>query len=239
MSKAAAAAAAGSADVLSFKVVIVGRAAAGKSCLIQRFVKNSYDGMTPATPGAEFSTRVFRPDELETGGQQLDREAARVFGTLPVRIVVVDMPGQDSLASITPMALRNADAAFICFDICEADSFAEADKWLRKVLRQSPQAMPVLVACKADLDDVRVVSRSDADALAKKNGMLYFETSSKNDSNVLPTFRFVATNLRQRWFANASRAAPKEEQKRVANPNAGGVDLNTTSRPTEGKKCCG
>lgn len=224
---------------LTLRVPIVGDANCGKTALVRRFIDDDFHAHSAPTIGAEFSGKIFQPAQLDNG-PQLDKDAQAIFAKLPVKIVAVDMPGQDSLASVTPMALRNADACFICYDITNPASYQNAETWHRKILRHSPQAMCIMVACKCDLEDERAISNSDADIMAKSKNMMLFETSAKDDKNVIPTFRFVANSMRQRWYANLAKANPRKLEERVRNVNLGADASQNGSKAARQpeKKCC-
>ena len=98
------------------------------------------------------------------------------------------------------------------------NSFEQIPRWLELVHAQSPAAMVILVGCKSDLDSVRVVSKNDADAMARQHGMPYFETSSRDNSNVDRTFRFVAVTLRQLWLTTRVARSAQTSATRVVQP---------------------
>ena len=199
-------------NIVNFKVVLAGNAACGKTSLVRQFVDGQF-GDTSATAGPEVSCFVYDPAELIS--PQLDGAAAELFAKTTVRLNTWDLPGQTSLAEATPMSLRNADCAFICFDITNRLSFDQVEKWLELVRRQSPNVMPILVGCKCDLDEARVISKPDADAAARSMNLAYFETSAKSNDNVQSTFKFVAVSLRQRWYASRPKQSPRQSVAKV------------------------
>jgi small GTP-binding protein len=194
--------------VLSIKVLVCGDASVGKSSLVRQFCDRSFTLGTQTTTGPEVSCFSFAPHELD-GAPQADAGAAELFARTTVRLSVWDTPGQRTIVEATPQSLRNADAAFVCFDVCGRASFDQLSRWIDLVRRHSPSALIVVVGCKSDMDDCRVVARADVDAFARLHDAPCFETSAKNNLNVVPTFKFVAVSLRQRWFAARPARSPR------------------------------
>jgi hypothetical protein len=57
---------------------------------------------------------------------------------------------------------------------------------------QNPNLIIALVGNKSDLADARQVAEADARAAAAEGGLLYFETSAKNNTHVSEVFDTVA-----------------------------------------------
>jgi Ras-related protein Rab-5C len=127
------------------------------------------------------------------------------------------------------MYYRGASAAVVVYDITHPASFERAKKWVSE-LRQNVTNSGLVIALvgnKADLVDSRVVPESDAKEYASEAGLLYFETSAKDNINVTELFDTVAEKL--------PRAAAAQQ------PPAGGIQLNETPVPAGGRKassCC-
>lgn len=95
------------------------------------------------------------------------------------------------------MYYRGASAAVVVFDITHPSSFERAKKWVVE-LRQNvanPSLVIALVGNKADLAEQRTVSEEDAQSYAEESGLLYFETSAKDNVNVTELFDTVAEKL--------------------------------------------
>lgn len=92
------------------------------------------------------------------------------------------------------MYYRGASAAVVVYDITHPSSFDRAKKWVSE-LRQNvanPALVIALVGNKADLADQRTVPESEARQHAAEAGLLYFETSAKDNINVTELFDIVA-----------------------------------------------
>ena len=47
-------------DAIPFKVVMLGDSSVGKTCLVKRFIDNTFDSMTKATIGQDFKSKSMR-----------------------------------------------------------------------------------------------------------------------------------------------------------------------------------
>jgi Ras-related protein Rab-5C len=128
------------------------------------------------------------------------------------------------------MYYRGASAAVVVFDITHAASFERAKKWVGE-LRQNvanPSLVIALVGNKADLAEQRTVPEADAREYAAEAGLLYFESSAKDNLNVTELFVAIAERLPRREAAQAP---------------AGGIALGETpAGGTTGARkssCCG
>lgn len=105
-----------------------------------------------------------------------------------------DTAGQERYHSLAPMYYRGASAAVVVYDITHPSSFERAKKWVVE-LRQNvstPNLVIALVGNKADLAEQRTVAEGDARSYASDTGLLYFETSARDNLNVTELFETVA-----------------------------------------------
>jgi GTPase SAR1 family protein len=92
------------------------------------------------------------------------------------------------------MYYRGAAAAVVVFDITHPPSFERARKWVVELRQNVANAGLViaLVANKADLAEQRAVGEAEARGYAAEAGLLYFESSAKDNTNVAEVFDTVA-----------------------------------------------
>ncbi|KAI9704536.1 MAG: hypothetical protein M1820_005610 [Bogoriella megaspora] len=100
---------------LEAKIVVLGSQGVGKTSLVHRYVKNAFTPpTTTSTIGASFLTK--RVVDIDT--------------STVVRLQIWDTAGQERFRSISKLYYRGANAAVLCYDITDADSFAEMGRWL-------------------------------------------------------------------------------------------------------------
>lgn len=134
-----------------------------------------------------------------------------------MKLSLWDTAGQETYKSVTRSYFRGASGALLVFDLSRRSTFVHATDWLAD-LRQiaEPDIVVVLVGNKADLvsaapgrrkgedqdggdgdpEDRREVTRAEAEAWAKRNGVLeYVETSAKSGEGVENAFMHVAERI--------------------------------------------
>ena len=183
-------ASAAAASTRHFKIVLLGDAAVGKSCLVAQFVRGEFHEFQEPTIGAAFLTQTLT---LEDGDV--------------IKFEIWDTAGQERYRSLAPMYYRGAQAAVVVFDVTSAESFLGAKSWVRELQRRGDANVVIALAGnKADADG-RVVSREEAQAFADENALIFFETSAKTALNVRELFVAVAKRL--------PKSAPVTEQQSV------------------------
>jgi Ras-related protein Rab-8A len=66
----------------------------------------------------------------------------------------------------------------------------------------------ILIGNKCDMNDQRVVSAAEGQALAKEYNIHFFETSAKQDTNVEQAFLTIATDVKNRMIVDGAGGAP-------------------------------
>jgi Ras-related protein Rab-8A len=195
-----------SSDAGVIRLLLLGDSAVGKSSLLLRFCEGRFENNFVITIGVDFKTKSLNID-------------GRVH-----KVQVWDTAGQERFRTITPAYYRNAMGVLILFDVTNKKSFDNVDYWVRNLDEHgAPGVQKVLVGNKIDLVQKRKVPAADAQALADKYGMMYFETSAKDD-----------TNVEQCFFKLAKQIAEKMRTDKSA-----GVDLKETrAGKSSSHKCC-
>ncbi|KAG0639332.1 P-loop containing nucleoside triphosphate hydrolase protein [Tuber brumale] len=169
------------------KLVIVGDGACGKTCLLMRFSKNTFD------PDAYIPT-VF------------DNYVADVH--LPdgrnVELALWDTAGQEDYDRLRPLSYPDSHVILICISIDSPDSLQNVyEKWIQEVRHFCPGLPVVLVGCKKDLRNdertkrrlweeeggKRPLTEEDGRNAVKQLGLTaYIECSAKTNDNVKTVF---------------------------------------------------
>lgn len=164
-------------------MIILGDSSVGKTCLMNQYVKKTFDDRYKATIGADFMTKEVDVD-----------------GTL-VTLQIWDTAGQERFQSLGSAFYRGADACILVFDLTSMESFNHLTQWHDEFIIQAGQNKEfVLIGNKSDLEDKRVVTAKAANSWVTKysqddgNPIPYLEASAKENLNVEQAFLHVAKN---------------------------------------------
>ena len=155
-----------------FKYIIVGDSSVGKSCLLLQFTDQRFKAAHDLTIGVEFGSRTIQVDPNNS-----------------VKLQIWDTAGQESFRSITRSYYRGAICALLVYDITRKYTFQNLVRWLEEMLEHAYSRMTIiLVGNKKDLESEREVSYEEGAEFAKKNKLIFFETSAKTAENVDAAF---------------------------------------------------
>eukprot|EP00762_Andalucia_godoyi_P006181 ANDGO_01709.mRNA.1 Ras-related protein Rab-5A len=198
-----------SAKTYTYKLVLLGESAVGKSSLVLRFVRGQFFEYQESTIGAAFLTQTVPLPEFT------------------VKFEIWDTAGQERYHSLAPMYYRGASAAIVVYDITNAESFVRARSWVKELQRQgNPNIVIALAGNKADMDDKRRVDTKEAQGYAESNGILFLETSAKTALNVSELFIAIANKL------------PKEGGPGKGPSQTGIISIQNPQQKPKKKGCC-
>ncbi|XP_043310255.1 ras-related protein Rab-43-like [Cervus canadensis] len=98
-----------------FKLVLVGDASVGKTCVVQRFKTGAFSERQGSTIGVDFTMKT-----LEIQGQR-------------VKLQIWDTAGQERFRTITQSYYRSANGAILAYDITKRSSFLSVPHWIEDV----------------------------------------------------------------------------------------------------------
>ena len=157
---------------LSFKMIVIGDAGVGKSCLTAKATKGMFEETYSVTVGFEFM--VFN---------------VKINDTI-VKLQIWDTSGQEIYRSLTSGFYRNASLAMMVYAIDNKESFNHIEYWLKEIkLLSNPDIKIFLIGNKADLEEERQVQFNTAKTFKEENEINYFsEASAKNGINAKEVF---------------------------------------------------
>lgn len=163
---------------VSYKLVILGDIAVGKSSIAQRFVNGKFGTLHEPTIGALFLTKKIN------------------IQNYVAKFEIWDTAGQERYHALTPMYYRNANAAVVVFDVTNPQSYERAQKWVSELLEKANSGI-IIAICgnKVDLDENRKVNSDEVKKYAEQIGSFYIEVSAKINLNIDKLFEDIANKL--------------------------------------------
>ena len=165
---------------IDLKIVVLGPAGVGKTCVINRYCNNTFLESTLSTIGAGFFPQSITIDNIE------------------VNMMIWDTAGEERFRAVAPNLLRGANGLILIFDITNPESFSDLDIYLNMFLETAEydqnRPLPVmLLGNKGDMEKV-VEDQIIDDWMHKNNINKYFIVSAKTGDGVKEAFtEFVKT----------------------------------------------
>lgn len=174
------------AEKFRFKITVIGDGQVGKTSLIQKFTKGSFQEDYIKTIGAQFS--IFD----------------KVINDDKIRLLFWDIAGQDSFNFLRPSFFKNSVAAIIVYSLEEnelgEDSFAHVPDWYSDINQFCGDIPVVVFANKVDLIDEDTMNHSKIEDVVKKlNFVGYYVTSAKTGQGVIDAFNAIINVLYQKF----------------------------------------
>lgn len=119
-----------------FKFIIIGDTGVGKSCLLNRYLRDKYNPTTKHTVGVEF-------------GMKYEKVANKT-----IKLQIWDTAGQERFKSVTRSYFRGSIGVLVVYDVTRPESFERVRTWLAEVKQFArTQATYMVIGNKADLED--------------------------------------------------------------------------------------
>lgn len=155
------------------RLVFLGAAGVGKTALIQRFLKNTFE------PKHRRTVEELHRKEYEVGG-------------VKVTINIMDTSGSYSFPAMRKLSIQNSDAFALVYAVDDPESL-EAVKSLREEIlevKEDKYTPIVVIGNKIDRLSERRVSSEDVLSTVEMDwNQSYLESSAKENINVLEAFR--------------------------------------------------
>lgn len=169
-----------------FKILIIGDSGVGKSCLLLRFVDDSYTESYISTIGVDFKIKTIN----------LDNKV--------VKLQIWDTAGQERFRTITSSYYRGAHGIIVVYDVTDKLSFDNVKRWLVEIERYACEdSVKILVGNKIDQKDRIVTYNMAKDYVSDLlEPITLIETSARDSTNVEKAFITMATEIRNRMMIN-------------------------------------
>ena len=217
----------------SDKVVLLGEAGVGKTCIIKQFIEKKFDESTESSLSAQFVSKTI---------EYVD------FGKT-IKFDIWDTVGQEKFRSIAKIFYKDAKVIILVYDITSKKSFDALNNFWYDEIRNNCNDAVVLavVGNKNDLYNNQQVDQHDAKDFAKKLGAIFQLTSAMTSDGIGLLFDNIGKKILKPNYqydekdkiARESYNKKKEEEKNTKiriklNNNNGGNNNKNKINGTKG-----
>ena len=150
-------------DLISYKVIFIGRYGVGKTSIIHKLMNKDFEKEYAPTMSIDIKNIQVKIDDKI------------------LQINIWDSCGNDKFALSTPNLFKNVSIAILVYAIDDKEkSFNELEIWYNMVKEHSKDSMIFLIGNKNDLEKKREVSKEHAETFKNKyddinlNKLIYF-----------------------------------------------------------------
>ena len=194
------------------KIVLVGDAGTGKTCIISRFVNDKFNKSQMTTACPSFCTKTISyPQYKKT-----------------INLEIWDTAGQEMYRSISKLFYKNASVGILVYDITSIKSFQNIKDYWYNELKQNTDSNIIfnLVGNKIDLFENEEVNEEEAKEYAKSINANFYLTSAKNNLEITNLFlqsgaKFIDPNLNSENKENLDDENIKKLEIKDNNQNKG------------------
>ena len=207
---------------IACKVVLVGNAGVGKTCIIQRYINGTYD------PGNDESTITSSYSYKKVDFPEYKKSIA---------FDIWDTAGQELYRALAKNFYLNASIGVLVYDISRKESFEELKDFWYKELKNSGEENMVfaVVGNKSDLFSKEEVKEEEGKKYAKSINAIFKLTSCAENIGIVELFNECGIKyLESNKNSNKDKKPDKIvlEKKEVASYN------NNIQNNKKKKKCC-
>ena len=111
-------------EVLKCKVILIGSSDVGKTSIISRYIKNTFNTNSISSTGANFYTKtIILGDENQT-----------------IKFEIWDTAGQERYRSLNRTFYKMSNACILVYDITRRSSFEDLkDFWINEIKENAPE----------------------------------------------------------------------------------------------------
>ena len=214
------------------KLVFIGDPGVGKTCIISRFLKGTFDADQITTVGASYATKTIKISETNES----------------LTLDIWDTAGQEKYRSLTRIFFQGAKLAILVYDITRKDSFENLKNvWLKELKDHADKNVVLGVAGnKSDLYEKEEVPEQEAREFAKSIGAIFCLTSAQSNSGIEELFEEMGkkfldpnstTNESENQNLDQAHKQKKDEKKKEKKEEQKNIQLKNVKKK-EKKNCC-
>ena len=149
-------------EIPKYKLIFLGDQNVGKSCILNRFMNDTFKEDYQATIGLDFQSKNVQIDNQD------------------IHLLLYDTAGQEKFRSLIPMYTRDANIVLLVYDITCKDSFMHLSDWLNDLTNlNKEEVIFALVGNKIDIGEKREVTPEEGQKFAEDHDCIFQEVSAK------------------------------------------------------------
>ena len=181
-------------SIPSCKVVLIGESGVGKTAIISRFIRDSFEeGQEVSTMASYISKEIF----IEEFNVKL-------------KLDIWDTAGQEKYRSLTKFFYKDAAVAILVYDVTREETFKElSDYWTKQLIDCGSEKLIVGIAGnKCDLINEEAVSETKVKDLASNINATFQLTSAKTNTGIDTLFQ----KLGEKFLKTHNAETPEDEE---------------------------
>ena len=201
-------------EIPKYKLIFLGDQSVGKSCILNRFMNDTFTEEYQATIGLDFQSKNVQIDNQD------------------IHLLLYDTAGQEKFRALIPMYTRDANIILLVYDVTSKDSFLHLSDWLKDLTNvKKEHVIFAVVRKKIDLDDRREVNSNEGENYAKEHDFIFAEVSAKTGDGFSELFY---KNLFEK-IRNKFRPGGQQQTSEVNNIK---FNIENEAKKNETKKGC-
>jgi Ras-related protein Rab-22 len=205
------------------KVVILGESGVGKTSILNRYIKNSFEIENPSTSGASYATKTMHFEQTSKN----------------IKFDIWDTAGQEKFRTLTKIFYKDTSVALLVYDITREDSFQEIKNyWYHQIKEHSPKKTIIAIAAnKGDLYEEEKIDETEGRSFAKQIGAIFRYTSAKNSSGIDELFKAIGNKLIDPNYEEGGKVEEDLEYDKIRASTVK-LQMNNKSKKNEGGCGC-
>ena len=218
------------------KVVLLGEAGVGKTCIISQFISGVFDPDTISSLSAQFITKNMELKNIKK----------------VIKFDIWDTAGQERFRALAKIFYKDAKVICLVYDITSKKTFEELKEfWYEQQTKLNVDGDPIfaVVANKNDLYENQQVKDEEGKEFAKSINGIFQSTSAKSDSGITNLFenigyRYFDPNFDTNEIENKEKMEYEKKKKENAEKKtqnqiqSRGIKLDTNKTKQKRRGCC-
>ena len=200
------------------KMIVIGDSNVGKSNMCTKYLYNEFREDSKSTVGVEFGSKSI------------------LINGIKAKLQIWDTAGQERYRSITTAYYKGSNGCFIVYDITNAKSFENVERWYEETKKIADKDISIiLIGNKNDLEDEREVTIEMGKEKAENLKCPFFETSALTNYQIDMAFQAIAEEIITKL--------PKEDESDLGElvsdgKNIVNINIGEEIEKKEKKGCC-